>query len=53
MNYDYPEARYERRREIMKEHETYQTGLALLHRQRSARAEGRAGRDANVGTAEG
>ncbi|MFW6259791.1 MAG: FAD-dependent oxidoreductase, partial [Tangfeifania sp.] len=27
MNYDYPEAGYERRREIIKEHETYQKGL--------------------------
>jgi hypothetical protein len=27
MNYDYPEANYERRREIIKEHETYQKGL--------------------------
>lgn len=26
MNYDYPEAGYERRREILKEHETYQKG---------------------------
>ncbi len=26
-NYDYPEASYERRREILKEHETYQKGL--------------------------
>lgn len=26
-NYDYPEAGYERRREIIKEHETYQKGL--------------------------
>jgi hypothetical protein len=26
MNYDYPEATYERRREILKEHETYQKG---------------------------
>ena len=26
MNYDYPEASYERRREILKEHETYQMG---------------------------
>jgi len=26
MNYDYPEASYERRREILKEHETYQRG---------------------------
>jgi hypothetical protein len=25
-NYDYPEATYERRREILKEHETYQKG---------------------------
>lgn len=27
MNYDYPEATYERRHEIIKEHETYQKGL--------------------------
>lgn len=27
MNYDYPEASYERRREIVKEHEDYQKGL--------------------------
>lgn len=27
MNYDYPDASYERRREIIKEHETYQKGL--------------------------
>jgi hypothetical protein len=27
MNWDYPEASYERRREIIKEHETYQKGL--------------------------
>jgi len=27
MNYDYPEASYERRREILHEHETYQKGL--------------------------
>ena len=27
MNYDYPEASYERRAEILKEHETYQKGL--------------------------
>ena len=27
MNYDYPEASYERRREILKEHELYQRGL--------------------------
>lgn len=27
MNYDYPEASYERRREIIKEHESYQKGL--------------------------
>ena len=27
MNYDYPEATYERRREIIKEHENYQKGL--------------------------
>jgi hypothetical protein len=27
MNYDYPEASYERRREILREHETYQKGV--------------------------
>lgn len=27
MNYDYPDAAYERRKEIIKEHETYQKGL--------------------------
>lgn len=27
MNYDYPEGSYERRREILKEHQTYQQGL--------------------------
>jgi len=27
MNYDYPDASYERRRQIIKEHETYQKGL--------------------------
>jgi hypothetical protein len=27
MNYDYPEASYERRREIIAEHRTYQQGL--------------------------
>src|SRR5690606_3486375 len=27
MNYDYPEATYERRQEILREHETYQKGL--------------------------
>jgi hypothetical protein len=27
MNYDYPEASYERRKQIIKEHETYQKGL--------------------------
>ena len=27
MNYDYPEASYERRKEIIREHETYQQGL--------------------------
>src|SRR3990170_5961889 len=27
MNYDYPEATYERRREIVKEHEQYQKGF--------------------------
>ena len=30
MNYDYPEASYERRQEIIKEHETYQKGCSGL-----------------------
>ncbi len=31
MNYDYPEASYERRAEIIKEHETYQKGLLYFY----------------------
>ncbi len=31
MNYDYPEASYERRAEILKEHETYQKGLMYFY----------------------
>ena len=31
MNYDYPEASYERRREIIKEHENYQKGLFYFY----------------------
>ncbi len=31
MNYDYPEASYERRREIIKEHELYQKGLFYFY----------------------
>ncbi len=30
-NYDYPEASYEKRREIIKEHETYQKGWLYFH----------------------
>lgn len=30
-NYDYPEASYERRKEIIKEHETYQKGWLYFH----------------------
>jgi hypothetical protein len=30
MNYDYPDASYERRREIIKDHETYQKGLLFF-----------------------
>ena len=30
-NYDYPEATYERRREIIREHETYQKGWLYFH----------------------
>lgn len=32
MNWDYPEASYERRKEIIKEHETYQKGLLYFMR---------------------
>ena len=38
MNYDYPEASYERRREIIAGARDLPEGLAVLHRQRSARA---------------
>jgi len=31
MNYDYPEASYERRKEIIEEHENYQKGLLYLY----------------------
>lgn len=31
MNYDYPEATYERRQEIIEEHETYQKGLLYFY----------------------
>jgi len=31
LNYDYPEASYERRREILAEHETYQKGLMYFY----------------------
>jgi hypothetical protein len=31
MNYDYPDASYERRREIIKKHETYQKGLLYFY----------------------
>ena len=48
-NYDYPEASYERRREIIREHETLPAGTAVLHRQRPARAGGRADGDGPVG----
>ena len=49
MNYDYPEATYERRREIIAGARDVSEGLAVLHRQRPARAGGRAGRDAASG----
>ena len=42
-NYDYPDASYERRREIIDGARDLPEGLAVLHRQRSARAGGRAG----------
>ena len=42
MNYDYPEADYAARREIVAEHATYQLGLMWTHGQRSPRAGRRA-----------
>ena len=43
MNYDYPEATYERRREIIKEHETYQKGWLYFIANDPRVPEGRAG----------
>ena len=43
MNYDYPEASYERRREILKEHETYQKGWLYFIANDPRVPEGRAG----------
>jgi hypothetical protein len=52
-NYDYPEASYERRKEIIAEHRTLPAGLAVVRRQRPARAGEGAGRTARVGPAQG
>ena len=52
-NYDYPEASYERRREILKEHETYQKGwLYFIANDPRVPPDVRAA-DAAVGPAEG
>ena len=48
-NYDYPEASYERRREIIREHRDVPAGADVLHRQRSARAGRCADGDEQVG----
>ena len=49
MNYDYPEASYERRREIVAEHRRLPARLALLRGQRPARAGRRPQRRCNSG----
>jgi hypothetical protein len=48
-NYDYPDASYQRRREIVAEHAAYQKGLLLFPRQRCTRAGRGADRDAALG----
>ncbi len=53
MNYDYPEASYERRREIIKEHETYQKGWLYFIANDPRVPKDVQERDARVGPAEG
>ena len=53
MNYDYPEASYERRREILQEHERYQKGWLYFIANDPRGAGRRARRDARVGPGEG
>ena len=48
-NYDYPEASYERRREIMREHETYQKGWLYFIANDPRVPAGRAGRRCGAG----
>jgi len=50
MNYDYPEASYERRKEIIEQHKNYQTGVALFRIDGSPRARSGEERDATMGT---
>ena len=52
-NYDYPEASYERRREIIKEHETYQKGWLYFIANDPRVPEDVQERDADVGPGEG
>ena len=52
-NWDYPEASYERRREIEKEHETYIRGFLWTHGEQSARARGHPQEDGGLRPAEG
>ena len=52
-NHDYPEASYQRRREIFREHETLSEGLILLHRQRPPGPAGRTEQNEAVGVGEG
>ena len=52
-NYDYPEATYERRREIVARARRLSAGADVFPRQRSARAGGGAGEGARMGTGEG
>ena len=53
MNYDYPDGSYDRRREIVREHEEYQKGLMYFIAVGSARAFRRADRVPDVGTRPG
>ena len=49
MNYDYPDASYERRREILQEHERYQKGWLYFIANDPRVPDGRARRDAASG----
>ena len=52
MNYDYPTASYERRQEILKEHQTYQKGYFYFLCKRSESARRRSQADEHLGAGE-